>query len=421
MPAKINKNNNKKVNVQPVNIILKQAHRQSADIDYWKSALTNFESITSPNRVRFYDLIDDISLDGQIEATWGKRSDALVNTPLIFTRDGKQDEELNKFLSCPDMLLLLKDIHDAIAYGYSLIQIKDINYSDTDEQYHIDYSLINRKHVHPEPGFECVSIEQYLPTKDFLYKQPPLSDSMIWAGRPFDKGLLFKAAQYVIYKRGGFGDWAQFVECFGMPFREMVYDEYDEPTRLKLEQMLKEWGAFGYMLHPKGSELILHEASNPGQCPYPELIQECDASISKTILGNTLTTEQGSHGSQSLGSVHLQVEENKYRADKNFVLSVLNSKFKAILKRYGFNVTNGYIYFETPEKDWSKLQTKWQVIQGISYRVPVSDDFIYEEFDIPKPENYDELKKKLDSQPPVNPNENLSYQPSVIPGYDFFV
>lgn len=419
MPAKINKNNNKKVNVQPVNIILKQAHRQSADIDYWRSALTNFESITSPNRVRFYDLIDDISLDGQIEATWGKRSDALVNTPLIFTRDGKQDEELNKFLSCPDMLLLLKDIHDAIAYGYSLIQIKDINYSDTDEQYHIDYSLINRKHVHPEPGFECVSIEQYLPTKDFLYKQPPLSDSMIWAGRPLDKGLLFKAAQYVIYKRGGFGDWAQFVECFGMPFREMIYDEYDEPTRLKLEQMLNEWGAFGYMLHPKGSELILHEVSNPGQCPYPELIQECDASISKTILGNTLTTEQGSHGSQSLGSVHLQVEENKYRADKNFVLSVLNSKFKAILKRYGFNVTNGYIYFETPEKDWSKLQTKWNVLSGIASHVPISDDYIYTEFDIPKPDNYEELKKQLQERQALLPAD--SSLNNSLPSLDFFV
>lgn len=419
MPAKINKNNNKKVNVQPVNIILKQAHRQSADIDYWRSALTNFESITSPNRVRFYDLIDDISLDGQIEATWGKRSDALVNTPLIFTRDGKQDEELNKFLSCPDMLLLLQDIHDAIAYGYSLIQIKDINYSDTDEQYHIDYSLINRKHVHPEPGFECVSIEQYLPTKDFLYKQPPLSDSMIWAGRPFDKGLLFKAAQYVIYKRGGFGDWAQFVECFGMPFREMVYDEYDEPTRLKLEQMLKEWGAFGYMLHPKGSELILHEAANPGQCPYPELIQECDASISKTILGNTLTTEQGSHGSQSLGSVHLQVEENKYRADKNFVLAVLNSQFKAILKRYGFNVTNGYIYFETPEKDWSKLQTKWNVLSGIASHVPISDDYIYTEFDIPKPDNYEELKKQLQERQALLPAD--SSLNNSLPSLDFFV
>lgn len=419
MPAKINKNNNKKVNVQPVNIILKQAHRQSADIDYWRSALTNFESITSPNRVRFYDLIDDISLDGQIEATWGKRSDALVNTPLIFTRDGKQDEELNKFLSCPDMLLLLKDIHDAIAYGYSLIQIKDINYSDTDEQYHIDYSLINRKHVHPEPGFECVSIEQYLPTKDFLYKQPPLSDSMIWAGRPFDKGLLFKAAQYVIYKRGGFGDWAQFVECFGMPFREMVYDEYDEPTRLKLEQMLKEWGAFGYMLHPKGSELILHEAANPGQCPYPELIQECDASISKTILGNTLTTEQGSQGSQSLGSVHLQVEENKYRADKNFVLAVLNSQFKAILKRYGFNVTNGYIYFETPEKDWSKLQTKWNVLSGIASHVPISDDYIYTEFDIPKPDNYEELKKQLQERQALLPAD--SSLNNSLPSLDFFV
>ena len=153
--------------------------------------------------------------------------------------------------------------------------------------------------------------------------------------------------------------------------------------------------------------------------PYPELIQECDASISKTILGNTLTTEQGSHGSQSLGSVHLQVEENKYRADKNFVLAVLNSQFKAILKRYGFNVTNGYIYFETPEKDWSKLQTKWNVLSGIASHVPISDDYIYTEFDIPKPDNYEELKKQLQERQALLPAD--SSLNNSLPSLDFFV
>lgn len=406
--------------VQPLNITVKPIHRISADISVWKRALNNFSSLTNPNRVLFYDLIDDIILDGQIEATWSKRVDALFSSSLIFVRDGKQDEEIERLLNSVDMLNLIKDIHSTIAYGYTLIQIKDITYNEDEEQYHIDYTLIDRRHVHPEKGFECVSVEQNLATKDFLYKEKPLSDYMLYIGQPDDKGLFFKAAQYIIYKRGGFGDWSQFTECFGMPFREMTYDEFDDATRQKMEKLLNEWGAFGYLLHPKGSELTLHQASNAGSAPFPELIQACDAAISKTILGNTLTTEQGSTGTQALGSVHLQIEQAKAIADRNFILSILNTQFKAILKRFGFNVRGGSIWYSTPEKDWGKLQTKWQVIQGISYRVPVSDDFIYEEFDIPKPENYDELKKKLEEQTSLIP-QLAQQQNNSLPSLDFFV
>jgi hypothetical protein len=412
------KSKNSKV-IQPLNISIKQIQRSSQDIDSWRNALKSFDSLTNPNRVKLYDLLDDISLDGQIEATWGKRVDAISNTPLIFSNDGKEDEQINKLLTCPDMTSLMKDIHSTIAFGYTLIQINDIIYNEDEEQYHILYSLIDRRHVHPEPGFECVSIEQNQATKDFLYKEQPLSDYMLYMGDYKDKGLLFKAAQYVIYKRGGYGDWAQFVECFGMPFREMTYDEYDEATRVKLEEMLKNWGAFGYMLHPKNSELTLHSATaTSGTSVYKELTDACDASISKTILGNTLTTEQGSSGTQALGSVHLSVEEEKKNSDRLFVLSILNTQFKAILKRFGFKVSGGNIWFASPEKDWQQLATKWNVISGIASRIPVSDDFIYETFDIPKPDNYEELKNIMQVQGQPIPANNALKEDKIK---DFFV
>lgn len=413
--------NSKKTEVKTINIIQKQVRRESADIALWRRALTSFDSTTNPNRVLFYDLIDDITLDGQIEATWSKRVDAITETQLVFSVNGSEDEELNKLLTCPDMIELLKAIHSTIAYGFTLIQIKNITFDEVEEQYHIDFSLIDRKHVHPEAGFECVSVEQSQATKDYFFKEKPLCDYMLYMGNPTDKGLLFKAAQYVIYKRGGYGDWAQFVECFGMPFREMLYDEYDEATRQKLEDLLKNWGAFGYILHPKDSELRLHEATaSQGTSVYKDLIEACDAAISKTIVGNTLTTEQGSSGTQALGTVHQKVEDAKKRADRLFVLSVLNTQFKAILSRFGFNVKGGNITFIAPDKDWVALQTKWNVISGIANRVPISDDFIYEEFDIPKPDNYEQLRKKLDEQSSFTP-QFPQQQNNSLPSLDFFV
>ncbi|MBO4574814.1 MAG: DUF935 family protein [Bacteroidales bacterium] len=386
-----------KEGVKITSINVRMPNRSTQNIESWRNAIRSFENLTNPSRVGLYDLYDDIELDGQVISTWDKRSDALTNKRLLFKRDGDEDEEITKLLNSPDMRLFVKELHKAISYGFTLIQVNNIWYDEDEERYRISWDLIPRKHVHPEPGFECISKEQSMATKDFLYLEKPLSDYMVWAGDPKDKGILAAVAQYVIYKRGGFGDWAQFSEMFGMPFRELSYDDYDEATRVKLEQAMEDWGAAGYLIKPKGAELTLHDTggSTSSADVYDLLISKCDAAISKIILGNTLTTEQGEIGSQALGEVHKEAESEKNASDQLFILSVLNTRFRAVLKRFGFNLTGGEIMYEGLETDWEKLKTKWDVVKEISDKVPVDDDFIYEEFDIPKPENYEEMKEQM--------------------------
>ncbi len=383
------------VNITSINV--RMPNRSTQNIESWRSAIRSFENLTNPTRVGLYDLYDDIELDGQVKGTWDKRSEALTNKRLLFKRDGDEDEEITKLLNSPDVRLFVKELHKAIAYGFTLIQVNNIWYDENEERYRIGWDLIPRKHVHPEPGFECISKEQSMATKDFLYLEKPLLDYMVWAGDPKDKGILAAVAQYVIYKRGGFGDWAQFSEMFGMPFRELSYDDYDQATRVKLEQAMEDWGAAGYIIKPKGAELTLHDTggSTSSADVYDMLISKCDAAISKVILGNTLTTEQGEVGSQALGEVHKESEAEKNASDQLFILSILNTRFRAVLKRFGFNLAGGEIMYEGLETDWNKLQTKWNVVKEIADKVPVDDDFIYEEFDIPKPENYEEMKEEM--------------------------
>lgn len=378
------------------NINIRVPDRSSQDISSWRQAIKSFENIQNPIRTKLYDLYTDILLDGQIEATWGKRQDAILNKEFVFIKDGKEDEELTKLLNSYDFRLLVKEIHNSILFGYTLIFVNNIWYDDIEETYRIDFDLIPRKHVHPEKGFECISKDQGMASRDILFKEEPLAHYMIWAGEATDMGLMVKAAQYVIYKRGGFGDWAQFAEMFGMPFRDCSYDDFDDQTRIKLEQAMAQWGAANYIIRPKGAEINIHDTANTSGSSelYDTLIKACDASISKTILGNTLTTEQGDKGARSLGEVHQEAQKDKTDSDERFVFSILNTQFRAILKRFGINATGGEIWYQSPEKDWGKLQSKWNVISGISSKIPIDDDFIYEEFDIPKPANYDELKAK---------------------------
>lgn len=412
------------------NINIRVPDRSSQDISSWRQAIKSFENIQNPIRTKLYDLYTDILLDGQIEATWGKRQDAILNKEFVFINDGKEDEELTKLLNSYDFRLLVKEIHNSILWGYTLIFVNNIWYDDIEETYRIDFDLIPRKHVHPEKGFECISKDQGMASRDILFKEEPLANYMIWAGEATDMGLMVKAAQYVIYKRGGFGDWAQFAEMFGMPFRDCSYDDFDDQTRIKLEQAMAQWGAANYIIRPKGAEINIHDNANTSGSSelYDTLVKACDASISKTILGNTLTTEQGDKGARSLGEVHQEAQKDKTDSDERFVFSILNTQFRAILKRFGINATGGEIWYHSQEKDWGKLQSKWTVISGIASKIPIDDDFLYEEFDIPKPANYDELKAKQEllnttETPLQNPLKDVKKEGNKLKNFfnNFFV
>ena len=126
---------------------------------------------------------------------------------------------------------------------------------------------------------------------------------------------------------------------FGMPFREAIYDAYDDDTRRKIQDLMEEWSSSTFFLHQKDVELKIHPSSSNAASSdiYKELITVCDAGISKVVLGNTLTTEQGDNGARSLGEVHQEQQRNKESSDELFILSILNTKFRAILKNFGIN------------------------------------------------------------------------------------
>ena len=399
------------VNITTINV--RVPNRSTQDIQSWRRAISAFENRVNPVRTYLYDLYEDMELDGQVESTWGKRCDAVLNKRLVFKRDGVEDEEIGKLLNSPDMRIFIEELLRSIPYGYTLIQVNRVWFDEDEEQYRIDFDLIPRKHVHPEKGFQCVSREQNMATPDFLFMQPPLASYMVWAGKPTSMGIFAKVAQYVIYKRGGFGDWSQFAEMFGMPFRELSYDDYDEDTRIKLEQAMEEWGSAGYLIKPKGAELTLHDTggSTSSAEVYDLLISKCDAAISKIILGNTLTTEQGEIGSQALGEVHKEAEGEKNESDKLFILSVLNTRFRAVLKRFGFNLQGGKIMYEGLETDWAKLRDKWDVIKEIREVVPVDDDYIYDEFPVPKPDNYEQMREEMDLKQSLKAFETMPDNP----------
>jgi phage gp29-like protein len=380
--AKVTKSKQTPGNLIIQNTVITQIQRQQIDIGKWRNALKSAESITNPNRTALYDIYSDIELDTHLTSVMSKRKAAILKKKIIFERDGKEDEAVMAQIESPWFHRFMNDLLDTIGWGHSLFQF----YKEGDW---IAYDLIPRKHVKPEKGI----ITKNQSDQDGLLYRDGQFPNVLEVKYYTALGLLVKAAPWVIYKRNGVGDFAQFAEIFGQPMREGIYDGYDDEARKKLVSDLTAAASSPVFVHAQGTEVKIidtpFKASSVGI--YDKLIEVCNAELSKLILGNTLTTQQGENGARSLGDVHKEGEEDINITDEQFVSDTLNYDMTDIFANLGINTAGGVFTINEPTS--IDLTQRIAVDIQVANKVPVSDDYFYETYGIPKPDNYEELKR----------------------------
>lgn len=368
---------------QPAIIRLTQPKRFNIDTSDFMAAIHAAENVDYAQRTKLYDLYTDILLDAHLSSVIDKRKNAVLSSSVEFQRNGKPDDAINEQILSPWFYRCVSDILDARFWGFSLLQF----YKNNEW---IDYDLVPRKHVEP---IHKLILSRQTDIQGISWDE--FSD-LLFVGRDADLGLLAKAAPWVIYKRNTTADWAQFSEVFGMPIQEYIYDTDDEDARERALQDANSIGSLATFIHGKDTELQLREAGNKtGSADvYERLVERCNSEISKLILGNTLTTESSDNGTQALGTVHKKVEESVAKADREYVLKVLNYDMTDIFARMGINTSGGKFCF--PEKKDVDPNTEMSVLTQLHtiFSLPIDDDYLYEKFGIEKPKDYDQQKQQ---------------------------
>lgn len=368
---------------QPAIIRLTQPKRFNIDTSDFMAAIHAAENVDYAQRTKLYDLYTDILLDAHLSSVIDKRKNAVLSSSVEFQRNGKPDDAINEQILSPWFYRCVSDILDARFWGFSLLQF----YKNNEW---IDYDLVPRKHVEP---IHKLILSRQTDIQGISWDE--FSD-LLFVGRDADLGLLAKAAPWVIYKRNTTADWAQFSEVFGMPIQEYIYDTDDEDARERALQDANSIGSLATFIHGKDTELQLREAGNKtGSADvYERLVERCNSEISKLILGNTLTTESSDNGTQALGTVHKKVEESVAKADREYVLKVLNYDMTDIFARMGINTSGGKFCF--PEKKDVDPNTEMSVLTQLhtTFSLPIDDDYLYEKFGIEKPKDYDQQKQQ---------------------------
>lgn len=364
-------------NIEVFKIELSQIDRSYKGIDEYRNALKAAESITNPRRKLLYDLYDEIKLDPHLSSIMEKRKLKVTNTTIkFFNKNGKENEEVNALLETEAAEAMIKDILDSRFFGYSLLWFNSISEDK------IDYKLIPRAHVRPETH---EVVEQVYDSEGVDYTDPLYSRFVLTAGQTKDLGLLIKAAPYVIYKKGDVADWSVFAQVFGTPFREFKYEGSDPKTKTMLETVAKNSVSAPYAITPTNTSMTIHDSNSKSGSSqlYKHLAEFCDDQNSKLILHNTMTTD--AKGGNYKGDVHAKSEEEVSKADKRFVIRILEEKFKYILANFGFKVEGGYFAYE--DKEQLTLKQRLEIDKELHGMISIDDDYFYETYNIPKPKN----------------------------------
>jgi hypothetical protein len=372
--------------------------RSSKDIGKLKESIISAESVYFPNRVALYDLYHDIlSMDGFLRGIIQKRIDAVLNKKLKFIqKDGKQNDELTDLINGQvgrDLITLLMES--------KLWGVSGVEFIIGDE---LKFNEIPRKHIKPEKGVITKSQYGLSEENGFAYEDMPF----VWVmGKKNDLGLLLACSMYAIYKRGGFGDFAQYVEIFGQPVRIMKYDAYDTKTKQELKTLLNDSGSSLAMMIPKQAEfeMLDGKTSNGDGKLQIALKDACNEEMAIAILGNTETTSSSKSSGYAQSKEHGEQQDELNLSDLISTENLLNSKhFKKILKSYGYDIDGKYEY--ELDLDFTKLKLRMEIDTLVSQKVPIGDDYWYETYGIPKPDDYDELKAKREAdkvQPEAEP------------------
>lgn len=310
--------------INDLRVEVRSVDRSRKDLDKWRQALLSAENILRPARKLLYDLYADIVLDDHLISVMAQRRLAVTTSSIVFQNDGKEIESINKLIETEMFEEVLEHALDSRFYGYSLIKT-DFRLEKAE--------LVPRAHVIPSKG---LVVENPHDMEGIDYTQGQYKNYYLSAGKVSDLGLILPAAVLVLIKRGDLSDWAQFNEIFGQPTRLGEYDPNMPGQKEQLLEAMDKAGAMAYIAVPIGSNMKFIEANKTGASDtYDTLYDRMESAISKLIVGQTMTTENGSSRSQA--EVHERVANKIAKSDRKFIIRLLNDRIRPMLVAQGFS------------------------------------------------------------------------------------
>ena len=253
--------------------------------------------------------------------------DPAVESASDESRDLELADAVRDLVRRPEFAALLEDSLDALGKGYSAVEIiwdrsgpqwKPARYEWRDPRFFVFDRTDGRtlRLLDEADSYRGIDLEPY----KWVIHKPRLK-----SGIPIRGGLARLAAVAYMVKSYTITDWTAFAEVFGMPLRLGRYGpNASEDDTHKLIAALANLGTDAAAAIPDSMRIEFIEAGNRqgGADLYEKLAVYLDKQVSKAVLGQTMTTDDGS--SQSQAKVHDEVRGDILRSDARQLEDTLN-------------------------------------------------------------------------------------------------
>ena len=322
-------NVDKKQNVreQVTNIVTEQQlYRETENIKKWRDALTAAEQVPNPDRSALIRIFNEVFLDAQVTAVIGTRINKLLATKWVLKdANGDINVEATAMIDRKWFQDVRKYVNEAQYYGYSLIQLGAI----VNDQF-TDIVIVPRQNVVAKYKGVNATTGSYTAETLVKFKEKPYQFWCIWADSG-TLGLLTQVSPHALWKKNSLGFWARYLELFGMPIRLGKTDIADKARKANMSAMLKNMSSAAWATFDLRDTIeFIQSGGTTGNSVYKDMSEFNNSEISKIILGQTMTTDNGSSRSQA--EVHERVLDVYLQADQHFEQGVMNSEVLPLLE-----------------------------------------------------------------------------------------
>lgn len=271
-----------------------------------------------------YSVYDDILRDDQVKAALSQRRLAVVSKEWVVEPGGPSDADKSAadFLRENLIHVGFDDITDkmlyAIFYGFAVCElIWDIK----DGKYIIDKIKVRDRSRFKFTTDNSLKLKNKF-SQELIDCEPPyfwhVSTGTTHSDEPYGLGLAHYLYWPVLFKKSGVKFWMKFIERFAQPSIIGKFDPGSTQEKVdKLLEVVQLVASETGVVLPKDMDIAFLESSRSSHSDYSELNKVMNEAISKIILGQTMTIEDGSSLSQS--EVHMDVLQFIIEADDRMI------------------------------------------------------------------------------------------------------
>jgi phage gp29-like protein len=307
-----------------------------------------------------------------------------VNTKIV--------DAVTELTNRPGFRECCSQLSDAIAKGYSVVEIlwdytqkvlQPVSYKWRDQRF-FQFDVVAH---HELRLIEMGSLNgSELPKAKFIANIPNTR-----TGIPIRRGLARPAAWAFLIQSMGLQDWASFAEIYGIPFRLGKYHtSATENDKRALLRAVRDIANDAAGIIPQGMEIEFIEAKGTqGAQVFGELLNYVDKQISKLVLGQTMTSDDGSSLGQA--KIHNEVRLDILRSDCVQMATTINRDLIEWFVALNFGPQDVYptVHFQVAEpEDIRALSHALALIVPLGLKV--SQNQVREKLGLSKPSEDDE-------------------------------